>query len=54
METKTLEVSKHSATPRDSALKLPQPNVWMLDLRFNVGLHCSRQCSFRSRRKAEA
>lgn len=54
MERQTLEVSKHSATPRDSAFKLPQPKVWMLDLRFNLDLHCSRQCSFRSRRMVEA
>jgi hypothetical protein len=33
----THEVSKRSATPRELRIKLLQPNVWMLDLRFNVG-----------------
>jgi hypothetical protein len=36
IETETHEVSKRGATTCDSAFKLFKPNVWMLDLRFNV------------------
>ena len=43
IEKQTREVSKRSATPRDSAFKPPEPEMVVLDLRFNAGLHCSRQ-----------
>jgi hypothetical protein len=36
MEKETHKASKRGATTRDPVLKLSEPNVWALDLRFNV------------------